>query len=96
MNRARILTLVASHGLIAKSCLILCDHMDCSPPGSSVHDISQARILEWVAISTSRDLPSLGIDSMSQALAGGFFTTESPGKLNIVFVNKYQMCGNIY
>ena len=32
----------------------LCDPMDCSPPGSSVHEISQARILEWVAISFSR------------------------------------------
>ena len=35
--------------LVARSCR-LCDPMDCSPPGSSVHGISQARILEWVAI----------------------------------------------
>ena len=34
----------------------LCDPMDCSPPGSSVYDILQARILEWVAISFSRGL----------------------------------------
>ena len=40
--------------LIAHSCPTLCDHMDCSPPGSSVHGILQARILEWVAISSSR------------------------------------------
>ena len=39
---------------VAQSCLTLCDLMDCSPPGSSVHGISQARILEWVAISFSR------------------------------------------
>ena len=39
--------------LITKSCLILCDPMDCSPPGSSVRGISQARTLEWVAISFS-------------------------------------------
>ena len=39
--------------LIAKLYLILCDSMDCSPPGSSVHGISQSRILEWVAISFS-------------------------------------------
>ena len=38
----------------AQSCLTLCDPMDCSPPGPSVHRISQARILEWVAISSSR------------------------------------------
>ena len=36
--------------LVAQLCLILCDRMDCSPPGSSVHGILQARILEWVAI----------------------------------------------
>ena len=35
--------------------------MDCSPPGSSVHGISQARILEWVAISSSVDLPGPGL-----------------------------------
>ena len=37
-----------------KSHLMLCDFVDCSPPGSSVHGISQARILEWVAVSFSR------------------------------------------
>ena len=37
-----------------QSCLTLCDSMDCSPPGSSVHGILQARILEWVAMSFSR------------------------------------------
>ena len=36
--------------LVAQSCLTLCNPMDWSPPGSSVHGISQARIMEWVAI----------------------------------------------
>ena len=40
--------------LVAQSCLTVCDPMDCSPAGSSVHGIFQARILEWVAISSSR------------------------------------------
>ena len=40
--------------LVAKSCPTLCDPTDCSPPGSSVHGILQARMLEWVAISSSR------------------------------------------
>ena len=40
--------------LVAQSCLTLCDPMDCSPPGSTVHGILQARILEQVAISFSR------------------------------------------
>ena len=39
---------------IAQSCLTLCKSMDCSPPGSSVHGILQARILEWIAIPFSR------------------------------------------
>ena len=42
------------HGMRAQSCLTLWDHMDCSLPGSSVHRIFQARILEWVVISSSR------------------------------------------
>ena len=42
------------HPTPAQLCLILCDPVDCSPPGSSVHGILQARILEWVAISFSR------------------------------------------
>ena len=41
-------------GLIAKLCPTLCDPMDCSPPGSGVHGIFWARILEWVAISFFR------------------------------------------
>ena len=40
--------------LVTKSCQTLCDPMDCNPPGSSVHGISQARILEWVVISFPR------------------------------------------
>ena len=40
--------------MCAQMCLNLCDPMDCSPPGSSVHGISQARILQWVAISFAR------------------------------------------
>ena len=40
----------------------LSDPMDCSLPGSSVHDILQAGILEWVAMPSSRDLPDPGIE----------------------------------
>ena len=43
-------------------CLTLCKPMDGSLPGSSVHENFQARILEWVAISYSRDLPVPGIE----------------------------------
>ena len=63
-----------------QSCLTLCDPVDCSPAGSSVHGILQARILEWVVISPSRDLPGPGIKPAPPALAGGFFTTMPHGK----------------
>ena len=58
----------------------LCDPIECSLPGSSVRGILQARILEWVAMPSSRDLPYPGIELvslMSPALAGGFFTTSA-------------------
>ena len=42
--------------LIAQSCLTLCNPTDCDPPGSSVHEILQARILDWVAIPFSKVL----------------------------------------
>ena len=69
---------------IAQSFLALCDSMACSPLGSSVPGILQARILEWVAMPSSPgDLPDPGIEPASlayPALAGGFFTTGPPGK----------------
>ena len=60
---------------ITKSCLTLCDLMDCSPPGSSVHGILQTRILEWVAISlfpSPRNLPDQGIEPRSPSLQALF------------------------
>ena len=69
--------------------LTLFDLKDCSLPGSFVHVIFQARILEWVAISFSRDLPDPSIKPASLAspgLAGGFFTTMPLGKPDIDYV----------
>ena len=43
----------------------LCDPMDYSPPGSSIRGILQARILEWIAMPSSRDLPYSGIEPAS-------------------------------
>ena len=42
------------HTKLLQLCPLLCDPIDCSPPGSSVHGILQARILEWVAVSSSK------------------------------------------
>ena len=74
----------ASHG-VTKSQTQLgdwtnCDRMGDSSPGSAIRGIFQTRILEWVAISYSRDLPNPGIDPASPALAGRFFTTVTLGK----------------
>ena len=69
--------------LVAKSCLTLCDPMGCSPRGSSVQRISQARILECGAIScprgSSRPRDGTQVSRISH-IAGRFFITELPGK----------------
>ena len=66
--------------VFTKSSLTLCDPMDCSLPGSLVHGILQARILEWVAISSSRGSSRPRDQTGVFCLAGGFFTTEPPGR----------------
>ena len=76
----------------------------CSPPGSSVHGILQARILEWVAISFSRGSSRPRDRTPISSTAGGFFTTVPPGKpsslyildlcLNWVFVSLLLSCNN--
>ena len=52
-------------------CPTLCNPMNCGLPGSSVQEILQARILEWVGILFSRDLPKPGIEPESLALQAG-------------------------
>ena len=65
------------HAQLLQSFLTLCDHMDCSPPGSTVHGVLQARILEWVAVPFSRG-SSWPRDwtqvSCISCIAGEFFT----------------------
>ena len=51
---------VKSESEVAQLCLTLCNPMDCNPPGSSVHGIFQARVLEWGAIAFSTRLTSKG------------------------------------
>ena len=64
---------------VTQSCLTLCNPMDCSPPGSSVHGILQARILEWVAISFSRGSSQPRDRTQVSRIAGRCFTSEPPG-----------------
>ena len=54
--------------LVTKSYLTLCNPMDCSPPGSSVHEILQARILEWAAVSSPGNLLNPGLLHCRQIL----------------------------
>ena len=68
---------VSTSAKLLQSCLTLCDRMDCSLPGSSGHRILQARILKWVAMPPLEDLPDPGIEPVSPALAGSFFTSSA-------------------
>ena len=58
-----------------QSYLTVCVPMDCSPPGSSVHGILQARILEWVAVPSSRGSSQPRGRTQVSLIAGGFFTS---------------------
>ena len=60
--------------LAVQSCPTLCDPMDCSPPGSCVHGILQAKILEWVAISSSRGSSRPRDGTQESGIAGRVFT----------------------
>ena len=64
----------------ALSCPTLCDPMDYRLPGSSIHGIFEVRILEQVAISSSKGSSQPWIEPTSPASAGGFFTLEAPEK----------------
>ena len=66
---------------VAQSCPTLCDPMDCSLPGSSVHGIFQARILEWVAISFSRRSSQPGDWNQVSHIAGRRFTVWTTGEV---------------
>ena len=60
--------------LVAQLCLTLCDPTNCNPPGSSVHEILQARILEWIAIPFSKGSSRPRDWTQVSCIAGRFFT----------------------
>ena len=76
-----------SHKVVSDSC----DPMDCSPPGSSVHGIFQARILEWIAISFSRGSSKPRNWTQVSCITGRFFTNWAIREAHIFFpyVNIY-------
>ena len=69
---------------VDESCQTLCNPMDYSLPGSSVHGIFQARILAWVAISFSRGSSQPRDQIQSSASRADALPSETPGKPNLV------------
>ena len=65
-----------SESEVTQSCPTLCDPMDCSLPGSSIHGIFQAIVLEWIAISFSRGSPDPGIEPGSPVLEADSLPSE--------------------
>ena len=94
-------TLLWHHAVRAWSCPALCNPMACSPPGSSVYSLQPARLLcpsvfsrqeywDELSFSLPGDLPNPGIEPVSTSssvVAGGFFTTEPPGKPSLALDN---------
>ena len=81
--------------LVAQVCPTLCDAMDCSPPGSSVHGVLQARVLDWVASSFSRRSSQPGLKPLSLALAGRFLSTETPGNTLCYHARSLWSCSSL-
>ena len=74
--------------LVAQSCPILCNPMDCSLPGSFVHEILQARTLEWEAIPFSRGSAQPRDQTWVSCIAGGFLLSGSPEKETLSLIRK--------
>ena len=83
-------------GVCAHSCLTVCDPMDWSPSGSSVPGISQARILEWVAISSSRGSSQPRGWTQVSHVAGGFFTSWATGEPLETIMHAYKNADSIH
>ena len=84
---------VCVHAKSVQSCLTLCDPVDWSPPGSSVHGILQARMWSGLACPSPGDLPDPGIEPevlRSPVLAGGFFTTSATWKAQCICFSSVQ------
>ena len=78
--------------VIVIQCLTLRDPVDCSPPGSSVHGILQAIILEWVAMPSSRGPSDRGVKPGSPALQANSSPSEPLGKPINMKCPAYSKC----
>ena len=82
--------------LVAQSCWTLCDHKDGSPPGSSVHGLVQARILEWVPIPFSRGSSQPRDRTQVSCIVGRFFILWAMAQMHMdnIFSKKKYKCKN--
>ena len=76
---------------IAQLCPTLCNPVDYSPPGSSVHGSLQARILEWIVISYSRGSSQPRDQTWVSCIAGGFFTIWAPGRPMLCYMSTQNL-----
>ena len=91
MSKQRVIASKRAKSL--QSCPTLCDPMDCSPPGSTVHGILQARILEWVAMPSSRGSSHSRDGTCVSCIAGRFFTMYQKSTTAAENMRSSYMCG---
>ena len=77
--------------LVTQLCLTLCDSMDCSPPGLSVHGISQQEYWSGLPCPPPGDLPNPGIEPSSPTLQADSLSFEPPGKPKITGVDSLSL-----
>ena len=82
--------------LVTQLRLTLCDPVDCSPPASSVHGILQARILEWVAMPSSRGSSQPRVEPRSLAVQEDSLPSEPPGNPKNTRVGSYPFSRGTY
>ena len=92
----RLAPCVTFESEVTQSCLTLCDPVDCSPPGSSVHGVLMARILEWVAISFSRGSSRPRNRTYVSCIAGRCFHDINFNRQLKVHIYKNIFTGNFF
>ena len=80
---------------VAQSSLTLCDPVDCSPPGSSVHGIFQARVLEWGAIAFSRFIESLLLILHRSGIVRGSLRLPSQNTITVCLIKTEILCFSV-